>query len=308
MLRLATVLALAGLGLATFLVVHAGIGIVASALAAAGFGILWASLFHIVPMALNARGWQAVASGADRPSILFFTWLVWVREAVNALLPVARVGGEVVAARLMIRRGMRPTAAVGCLVVDTTLGIVVQFVLTLVALAALLTRGATHTTDQIAWSLVAAVPMIAAMAAVQRFGLFGLLGRLARALAGDRWAGVLGSAARFDRAIRIGYRRPGRVLRCLAWQAAGIASGAGEVMLALYFLGHPVPLTDALLVEVLIQAVSSAAFVVPGALGVQEGAFLVLGGLIGLPADIALALALVRRARDLVMFIPAVVA
>ena len=59
------------------------------------------------------------------------------------------------------------------------------------------------------------------------------------------------------------------------------------------------------MIEALIQVLSSAAFVVPAALGVQEGGFLVLGGLIGLTPDVALALALVRRTRDVVIFVPA---
>jgi hypothetical protein len=47
---------------------------------------------------------------------------------------------------------------------------------------------------------------------------------------------------------------------------------------------------------------------VPGALGVQEGGFLVFGGLLGLGPDVALALALARRVRDLIVFTPALVA
>ena len=46
----------------------------------------------------------------------------------------------------------------------------------------------------------------------------------------------------------------------------------------------------------------------PGALGVQEGGFLVVGGLVGLPPELALALALVRRARDVIIFVPALIA
>jgi hypothetical protein len=51
--------------------------------------------------------------------------------------------------------------------------------------------------------------------------------------------------------------------------------------------------------------VSSGAFLVPGALGVQEGSFLILGKVLGLPDEVSLALALVRRARDVLVFGPA---
>ena len=83
---------------------------------------------------------------------------------------------------------------------------------------------------------------------------------------------------------------------------------AGEIWLALYFLGHPVSVAEAILIDALTHAVSSAAFVVPAALGVQEGGFMVIGGLLGLTPEIALALALARRARDLILFLPGLLA
>jgi uncharacterized membrane protein YbhN (UPF0104 family) len=73
-------------------------------------------------------------------------------------------------------------------------------------------------------------------------------------------------------------------------------------------MGHPLSLGDALIIESLIQALSSSAFVVPGALGVQEGGFMVIGALVGLGPDVALALALGRRARDIMLLLPALIA
>ncbi len=108
--------------------------------------------------------------------------------------------------------------------------------------------------------------------------------------------------------VRLLYRRRARIAACTVWQLAGWIAGAGEIWLALRFLGSPVSLGDALIVESLAQAVSSAAFIVPGALGVQEGGFLVIGGLIGLGPEISLALALARRARDIIIFVPALLA
>ncbi len=76
----------------------------------------------------------------------------------------------------------------------------------------------------------------------------------------------------------------------------------------LAFLGHPVAPADAIAVEAIVQALSSAAFLVPGALGVQEGGFAAAGAALGLPPETALALALGRRARDILVFVPALVA
>jgi hypothetical protein len=49
---------------------------------------------------------------------------------------------------------------------------------------------------------------------------------------------------------------------------------------------------DALLLESVGQAIRGAAFAIPGSLGAQEGGYLLLAPLVGLPPDAALALSL----------------
>jgi len=305
-IRVAALFGLAGLALATGLLVWQGFGAVLAAFAAAGFGIVWASLFHIVPMALNARAWQVLMPLRLRPDTLFFLRAVWLREAVNGLLPVARIGGEIASARLLIERGSRPPLAVASLVVDMTLALASQFCFAMLGLALLARVGGGSTLQQqIGLGLLAALPILAALALVQRFGFFALLATIVRGVFGDRFQGLVGGAAPLDRAVRRLYRRRRAILACFAWQFVAWVVGAGEIALALEFLGAPRSLADAVMIEALIQVLSSAAFVVPAALGVQEGGFLVLGGLIGLTPDVALALALMRRARDVVIFVPA---
>ena len=92
------------------------------------------------------------------------------------------------------------------------------------------------------------------------------------------------------------------------WQFAAWIAGALEIWVALWALGHPVGWTESLATEALIQAISSAAFLVPGALGLQEAGFLGLGALLGLPPGVAAALAVTPRIRDLMLYLPGLVA
>ncbi|HYM02207.1 MAG TPA: lysylphosphatidylglycerol synthase domain-containing protein [Stellaceae bacterium] len=309
MIRLATLLGLAGLAVATALFLWQGVGPIVATFSAAGIGILWASLFHFASMALNARAWQILLPGSRRGSLLFYLWAVWLRESVNGLLPVARVGGEVVSARLLMRHGLRAGRAVASLVVDMTASLVSQFAFTVIGVAILLLRGlGGDTVRDIALGLAVAVPLVAAVVVVQRIGVFRLLASAFRALFGDRFDALVGSAASLDRAVRRLYRRRTAVIACCLWQLAGWIAGAGEIWLALHYLGQHAAFIDALVIEAVIQALSSGAFVVPGALGVQEGGFLVICGALGMSSEIALALALARRARDVIIFVPALVA
>lgn len=309
MTRLATALGLAGVALATALVVRAGAGDVVSAVAAAGLGVLWASLFHVVPMAVNARAWQLLCLGGRRPSAAHFTWLVLVREAVNGLLPVARVGGELVTARLLARRGVRPGRAAASLVADMTLSLASQLVFTLGGVALLVLRhGGGPIARRAALAALVAVPVVTALTLLQRAAPFSVFEGALRRAFGDRFRQLPGAARRLDGALRAVYRRRLLVAHSLGWQVAAWVVGAGEIAIALRFLGEPVPLADAVVIEALVQAASSAAFVVPAAAGVQEGTFLGVGALVGLSPQGALALALCRRARDLLLFVPALLA
>jgi putative membrane protein len=309
MLGWAGLFGLAGLALAIGLFVHEGIADILAAFLAGGVGLLWASLFHAVPMTINGRAWQVLLSPRTRPGLAYFLWLIWVREAVNGLLPVARIGGEVVSGRLMMLAGIKAAPAVASLVVDVTLSLASQFLFTLLGLGLLAGgNGALDLGFRLGLGLLATVPLVAILIVVQRRGLFEFLARIFNLIFRERWHGLIAASSRIDRAVKHLYRRRGRLFGCLGWQLVGWIAGAGEIWLALVYLGHPVSPADAVLLEALAQAVSSAAFMVPGALGVQEGGFLVFGGILGLDPEIGLALALARRLRDVVVFVPALLA
>ena len=63
-----------------------------------------------------------------------------------------------------------------------------------------------------------------------------------------------------------------------------------------------------LILESLASGVRGAAFMVPGALGAQEGGLVLFGALLGLPADLALAVSLTKRVRELALGLPGLVA
>ena len=69
--------------------------------------------------------------------------------------------------------------------------------------------------------------------------------------------------------------------------------------MALAALGHPVGLREAFVVESLGAALRSVGFAVPGALGVQEAALIIVCSPFGVPAETAVALSMIKRVREL---------
>jgi putative membrane protein len=283
------------------------VGRIAGLVAAAIPGLALAALFHVVPMIANARAWQCLFEPRARSGVALLAWAIWLRESVNGILPVARIGGEIAAYRFLRDRVAHRADAAATLVVDMALSVLSQaaFALLGVALLAAGGRGAIDALQgAVAVALMAALG--GAFVVAQRSGVLGTLAvRVDRLLAG-RMATLRARSMRVDDAMRAIYQRPRDVAASLAWQFAGWVLGAGEIWLALHFLGHPLGVLDAIVIEALVQAASSAAFVVPGALGIQEGAFLLIGTMLGLDAPTALALAAARRLRDVLVFVPGV--
>jgi uncharacterized protein (TIRG00374 family) len=79
------------------------------------------------------------------------------------------------------------------------------------------------------------------------------------------------------------------------------AGGTFEVYVGLLAMGHEVSLRQAFIIESLGMAVRSLGFAVPGALGVQEGGFILVCGLFGIAPDMALALSMLKRLREIII-------
>src|SRR2546427_3780595 len=95
-----------GLALFTALIAWEGVREVARTLASAGMGLVWVTLFHLAPLAASALGWYALFGTTTRPPFRTFAWARWIAESINQLLPALHVGGNIVRAPLLTRRGV----------------------------------------------------------------------------------------------------------------------------------------------------------------------------------------------------------
>lgn len=305
-MRWFTVLAgAAGLAAALAIVFHEGAGRVFDVLATGGWGLLWLAPFHILPIALDAQGWRCLLRERDEAQLPLLTWVALLREAINALLPVARIGGEVVGVRLIALKGIPTTLATASVIVELTLNLFSQCLFTLVGLGLLIWRAGGGETALVVFVLTVATTLVTMLlVALQRHAQpFSRLEGMARRFLGDRLA-ALGDMGRVDQLMARLYDRPAILGMSLWWQIIGLFVGAVEVWFALVLLGHPVTLADAVLIESLGQALRSAAFIVPAGLGVQEAGLVLFGQLVGLPPEVSLALSLVKRFREIVLGIP----
>src|SRR5262249_54521287 len=104
------------------------------------------------------------------------------------------------------------------------------------------------------------------------------------------------------------YGRRAAILESAAWTMATWLSMAVETWIALWALGLAASYSHAYILESVAQGIRSVFFLVPGALGFQEGGYLMVGRLLGIGAADALALSLIHRAREIVWGIPGLLA
>ncbi len=294
----------AGLGLilAVAIIVFEGAGAVSKAFAAVGYGIAVVTLIRAVELAGAGLGWWLVFPAESRAALRDCIWVRFIREAINVLLPVAQVGGEIAGARLMSLFGIPAGLAGATVLVDILMQVVSLFLFTLVGIGIFAVEGVDDT--MLGPILLGTGVMGLALAGffiAQRFGGAKLLDRgLMAAAERFGWSSLSNLASLHDNLVRIYADVPRFALAMLVHIAVWFV-GAFEVLVALDLMGYPVSLADAVVIESLGQAVRAAAFLVPGALGVQEAGFIAICSAFGIPAPAALALSLVKRVPELAL-------
>jgi hypothetical protein len=107
------------------------------------------------------------------------------------------------------------------------------------------------------------------------------------------------AAAGVDAEVQAALRRKSNVTTVGVLQLAALVSGAFEVWFALRLFGHPISAGSAIALESVTQALRSVAFMVPGGVGVQEGGLVLFGHMLGINGELALAVSMAKRLREL---------
>lgn len=298
--------AVAGLALAVFLVAWFGAGSVLQALSAIGWsGLLLLALLHLVPMTLCGTAWRTVTPPERRRTLRVTTQCRILRDAGSELLPISPAGGAVMGARGLMLAGVPGGLAFATTVVDLTLELIAQLVFTAIGIAVLIEGAWAPQFGRIAVAgLLVGLAATFGFVLAQRVGLFLLLERLSERLARGN-PGLRPPEEGVHALIRGLYRRHGSIAIGLCCHVLAWSATAFESWVALHLIGTPLPFSAVFMIESLVLALRSAAFFVPSGWGVQEGGYVLLGGLVGLQAGTALALSLAKRARELTLGVPA---
>jgi putative membrane protein len=303
-------LGLAGAALFTVLLLRQGLPQVGAAFAAAGWAIGAVVLYHFaVPLFLDTLAWGVLFPKSDRLPLRKLLWMRWIGESVSTLVPSAAVGGDIVRARLAAINGASLPVAAGSVLVDITLGVFTQAAFTLLGVVLLVevTGQKNFIRPTLIGTLIGVVG-VAGFYFVQRMGMFRFLAKIIARLANSpEWQSLVQGGETLDQTVRALYARRKALIACCAWTIISLVAGSGEIWIALHALDLRATFIKALILQSMVLTIRSAAFAVPGGLGVQEGGYLVVGNLLGIPGDAAFALSLIARVRELALGIPGLI-
>lgn len=301
--------AIIGLAGATLVVALVGWPAIAQALGRIGWrGLGVLIVYAAIPYGLLGLAWSSL----DRPwrprRWLVFVWGRMVRDASGELLPFSQLGGVVIGARAAALQGVTATWAAATIAVDVLNELLAQLGFTILGVVLLIGRlaGKPGQASEIGAALAGlsvTALATACLVALQRRGL----GPITRALA--RIAPGIAIAAKQTQALIEGlHQRPARLglavcLHLIAWSASAFG-----VWLALQVAGVAISPLAVIGLEALVLAARSAVFVAPMGIGVQEAGYALLGPLFGLSPEIAVAVSLLKRARDLTIGAPVLIA
>ena len=291
-----------GAGTLVWILSSVGIDVVVRDVARAGLALPAAVGVHAVQLLLSGCAWRAALGGAGLGARQVLR-MRWIREGVNTMLPVAQIGGQVVAVRLLVRAGVAPVLAVAGTILDLTLEAASQLLVLLAAMAILLwlRQGDRAWLAWVEGGLAAVALTVAALVAAQRLGALRAVESVLQRAA-SRWPATSGWSLAGLHATMMRRQSDRRALalalsiHCLGWSL-----GTLEAWVLLRALGHDVGLGPAFVIEALGMAARSAGFAVPGAVGVQEGGFVLVCSLFGIAAETAVALSILKRLRELVV-------
>lgn len=233
------------------------------------------------------------------------SWIVrMVGEACNVVLPAGGMGGEPVKAILMKNHhGLDYHVGIASLILTRTINLISLVLFLSIGFGFALMQSSLPTVlaMTIGGSIVAFTAVISAFFAMQRFQVASRISRwLSQTVIGYNISGILRDVEGIDQRLvdfYIQWRL--RFLGALALAFGNWFLGACNIYYMAHLLSVHIKLTDAWIIEALVQIVRVGTFFIPASVGVQEGIFIFAFVGFGVSAPVAMAIAILRRGQEI---------
>ncbi len=272
-----------------------------------GFGFLFVLAVYFFAFLFDTLTWQITLLSAPLTSnwLYRFFQMRLAGEAFNNILPAASMGGEPIKAILLKNLyGFNYRESVASLILARTINTVALILFLIVGFILMLDSAVLDEKyNSIAGIGLAVLSvLIFLFYAVQRFKI---ASRASAVLSKNKLFHWLGDALHHikdvdETLVEFYTAHHGRATFAFVLAFINWVLGVAEIFITMHFLGHPVSLVDAWIIEAVAQLVRAATFFIPASIGAQEGAFMVIGSAVTGSPTVGFAMAIVRRAREII--------
>jgi uncharacterized protein (TIRG00374 family) len=296
-----------GLGLFGLVLAQADLNAVADHVGRLGWaGGLGIPAVSLLPFLADTLSWQILFT-PPRPGWGWFADLWKVRmvgSAINKLAPAAGLAGEPVKAVILKRiYGLPYHEGVASLVIAKTANLVALVVFLTIGMALAFAGDGLPQGYRLAVAGGFAVLTfsIGVVFAVQRFRISSALGVwFSRRWPGRSISHILHHVHEMDdRLVRAYTRDRARFLAATGLTFLYWVLGAVELYLIFWFMGHPVTVVEASAIAATLELVRAGTFFIPASIGAEEATLALIVSSITGEAGLGLAVAFVRRYREL---------
>jgi putative membrane protein len=301
---------LIGLGLLAFVVSHTDIPSVWSQLEKVGWGILAVLVVYKVAFIVDTFAWQfTLPSTKLTKRWLYDLWKVrMVGAAFSKVMPFSSFGGAPIKGFILKHHyGIHYSEGAASLILaESTHMISMVLFMTTGVLLILFASNLPESYHLFAiLSLGAITTGIFLFYIVQRYKVTSLTGSwLSQRKIGQRLEKFIHQIHNMDERLVQFYTHDKKhfisasFLNLVNWYL-----GALEVYVIFYFLGHPITIIEAVILETLVELVRAGTFFIPAGLGSQEAVFMIATGAMAGQPTLGVAAALIRRVREIVWLI-----
>ena len=301
------ILFIAGLGLLGLIVAEIDLKETWQLLSRVGFGILFILFLYFLAFLIDTFTWQLTLKNIPLSPLWIYRFFQMrlVGEAFNNVTPLAGMGGEAVKAVLLKKY-------YGVSYQDGAASLILAKTINVLALILFLAIGFWFVLESpvlpVQYKSVAGVGLGALIIGVglffliQRFKMTSAVGNLFSRHVILSWAAnaLQHVEAVEDKLVEFYSALRGRFFFALVFALANWVLGVVEIFYTMKFLGHPISLIDAWIMEAVAQLIRAGTFFIPASIGVQEGAFLAIGSAITGSPSAGFAAAIVRRVREVI--------
>ncbi len=289
-------------------------------------GLIILTLWQIFVILLLSYAWHVICPDIG---ILRLIWARFLRESAATCLPFSQVGGILLSIRAVCFKGYRYIKApknqsiahaVSSNIVDITTETLGQIVFIILGICFLII-GQYHETLQnidvpgtklnLKWFIIIGIffLLIGSISLIwsQRQGsalIKKLFNFLSKNIAQQWKDQVNANADSFQNSINEIWSNPKNVFLSCIIHLLGWLAGAVGTWLCYKFLGSAISIQEAVIIEAFVCVALSIGFLVPASVGIQEGAYVLLGTIFGIDPHLSFSLSLIRRARDILIGVP----